>query len=236
MDAFTSSGNYLGTDRLKRPLTNAERDQLQKVLRKHDFAGASLVALRFAYKLTRNRLRAGDLMGRVNLRLVCWGWDPNAVTLVKGLCRLVWSVHTHQERETDVARRAEERFLAEENARADAPPVVAKRGDPLRPRKEEPMVPTFEQEAADEARLAAELGELRANLAKLRAYFVSKKDEVNVLYLDQWMAGVQDVAKMAENTGRDPEEFYAAQKRRRRAIERFLAEKNGVPPDDEENE
>jgi len=98
------------------------------------------------------------------------------------------------------------------------------------------MVPTFEQEAADEARLAAELGELRANLAKLRAYFVSKKDEVNVLYLDQWMAGVQDVAKMAENTGRDPEEFYAAQKRRKRAIERFLAEKNGVPTDDEENE
>jgi len=175
-------------------------------------------------------------MGRVNLRLVCWGWDPNAVTLVKGLCRLVWSVHTHQERETDVARRAEESFLAEENARADAPAVVATRGDPLRPRKEEPMVPTFEQEAADEARLAAELGELRANLAKLRAYFVSKKDEVNVLYLDQWMAGVQDVAKMAENTGRDPEEFYAAQKRRKRAIERFLAEKNGVPTDDEENE
>jgi len=65
---------------------------------------------------------------------------------------------------------------------------------------------------------------------------VSKKDDVNVLYLDQWMAGVVDVAKMAENTGRDPEEFYAAQKRRRRAIERFLAEKNGVPPDDEENE
>ena len=98
------------------------------------------------------------------------------------------------------------------------------------------MVPTFEQEAADEARLAAELGELRANLAKLRAYFVSKKDEVNVLYLDQWMAGVVDVAKMAENTDRDPEEFYAAQKRRKRVIERFLAEKNGVPTDDEENE
>ena len=59
---------------------------------------------------------------------------------------------------------------------------------------------------------------------------------MNVLYLDQWMAGVQDVAKMAEDTGRDPADFYAAQKRRKRVIERFLAEKNGVPTDDEENE
>ena len=236
MEAFTSSGNYLGTNRLTRALTNAERDHLQRVLAKHDFAGASLVGLRFAYKLTRSRERARDLVGRANLRLVRTGWDPNEVALVKRLCRLVWSEHMNQERETDVARRAEETFLTEEKARADAPPVVPKRGDPLHPRKEEPMVPTFEQESADEDRLAAKLGELRADLAKLRAYFVSKKDDVNVLYLDQWMAGVVDVAKMAENTDRDPEEFYAAQKRRKRVIERFLAEKNGVPTDDEENE
>ena len=45
----------------------------------------------------------------------------------------------------------------------------------LRPRKQEPVVPTFEQEAADEDRLAAEFGEQRANLAKLRAEFVSKR-------------------------------------------------------------
>ena len=94
----------------------------------------------------------------------------------------------------------------------------------------------LEEEREEDARREAKLGELRADLAKLRAYFVSKKDDVNVLYLDQWMAGVVDVAKMAENTDRDPEEFYAAQKRRKRVIERFLAEKNGVPPDDEENE
>jgi hypothetical protein len=236
LDAFTSSGNYLGTDRLKRRLTDAERDQLQKVLRKHDFVGASMVALRFAYKLTRNRLRAGDLMGRTNLRLLRWGWDPNDVALVKRLCRLVWSEHTHQKRETAVRRRAEEHFLDEEKARADAPLVAATHGDPLRPRKHEPVDPTFEQEAADEERSAAELGEMRADLAKLRACFVSKKDDVNVLYLDQWMAGVEDVAKMVENTGREPEEFYAAQKRRKRAVERLLAEKNGAPPDDEENE
>jgi hypothetical protein len=236
LEAFTSSGNYLGTNRLSRALTNAERDHLQRVLAKHDFAGACLVGLRFAYKLTRGRERARDLIGRANLRLVRTGWDPNEVALVKRMCRLVWSEHTHQERETDVARRAEETFLAEEKAQADAPPVLPKRGDPLHPRNEEPRVPTFEQEAADEARRAAELEEQCADLAKLRAYFVSKKDVVNVDYLDQWMAGVEDVAKMAHNTGHTPEEFYAAQKRRKRAVERILAEKNGAPPDDEENE
>lgn len=236
MDAITSSGNYLGTNRLNRALKDAERDLLAKLLRKHDFVGASLVGLRFAYKLTRSRERARDLMGRANLRLVRTGWDPNEVSLVKRMCRLVWSEHMNQERETDVSRRAEERFLAEEKALADTPPVVLKRGDPLHPRQEEPRVPTFEQEAADEARRAAEIEEQCADLAKLRAYFVSKKDVVNVLYLDQWMAGVEDVAKMVENTGRTPEEFYAAQKRRKRAVARLLAEKNGAPPDDEENE
>ncbi len=243
MDAITSSGNYLGTDRLKRALTNAERDLLAKLLRKHGFVGASMVALRFAYKLTRNRERARDLMGRVNVRLVCWGWDPNAVSLLKALCRLVWSEHTHQVRETDVARRAEEGFLREEGIHGEQLPAVAQSGDPLRARKEGPVASSPEQEVirleeerADDARIAAQLEEARANLAKLRAYFVSKKDAVNVLYLDQWMAGVEDVAKMVANTGHTPEEFYAAQKRRKRAVERLLAEKNGAPPDDEDNE
>ena len=59
---------------------------------------------------------------------------------------------------------------------------------------------------------------------------------MNVVYLEQWMAGIEDPATMAEKTGRDPAEFHLAQKRRKRVIERFLAEKNGVPPDDEESE
>jgi hypothetical protein len=243
LDAITSSSNYLGTDRLKRALTNAERDQLQRVLGKHDFVGASMVALRFAYKLTRSREGARDLMGRVNVRLVCTGWDPNDVTLVKRLCRLVWSVYTHQERETDVARRAEEGFLREEGIHGEQAPVAPRRGDPLHAEKAGPLTPSHEQdlirledERADDARDAAQLAELRADLAKLRGVFRVKKDEVNLLYLDQWMAGTEDGTQMAEKTGRDPEDFYAAQKRRKRAVERLLAEKNGAPRDDEENE
>ena len=243
MEAITSSGNYLGTDRLKRALTNAERDQLAKVLRKHGFVEASVVALRFAYKLTRSRERARDLIGRVNLRLVCTGWDPNEVALVKRLCRLVWSEHTHQKRETDVSRRAEEGFLREEGIHGELAPVAPQRGDPLRAKKEglmasspEQHVLRLEEEREEDARREAKLVEMRGDLKKLRDIFEAKKDDTNVIYLDQWMAGTADVTKMTADTGRDPEEFYAAQKRRKRVIERFLAEKNGVPTDDEENE
>jgi len=59
-------------------------------------------------------------------------------------------------------------------ASCDVVPQAVDR-ESLRPRKQEPVVPTFEQEAADEDRLAAEFGEQRANLAKLRAEFVSKR-------------------------------------------------------------
>ena len=94
----------------------------------------------------------------------------------------------------------------------------------------------LEEEREDDARRAAKLAELRADLGKLRDVFRAKKDEVNVVYLEQWMTGTEDPAEMAEKTGRDPAEFHLAQKRRKRVIERFLAEKNGVPSDDEENE
>ena len=243
MEAITSSGKYLGTDRLKRALTNEERDQLARALRRHGFVEASLVALRFAYKLTRGQERARDLMGRVNLRLVRKGWDPNEVALVKRLCRLVWSEHTNQEHETDVTRRAEEGFLREQEIHGELPPAASQSGDPLRAKKEGPtasspeqLVIRLEEERADDARRELKLVELRGDLRKLRDVFEAKKDDVNVLYLDQWMAGIEDPAKMAAKTGRDPAEFHLAQKRRKRVIERFLAEKNGVPPDDEENE
>ena len=94
----------------------------------------------------------------------------------------------------------------------------------------------LEEEREDDARRAAKLAELRADLGKLRDVFRAKKDEVNVVYLEQWMAGTEDPATMAEKTGRDPAEFHLAQKRRKRVIERFLAEKNGVPTDGGENE
>ena len=52
----------VGTDRLGRPLTDEEKKRFGALLREHDYPGARLVALRFAYKLTRSLQRAQDLM------------------------------------------------------------------------------------------------------------------------------------------------------------------------------
>src|SRR5260370_27590576 len=101
----------LGTDRLGRPLTPEESKRFGALLREHDYPGARLIALRFAYKLARTRNRAQDLMGRADLRLVRLGWDPAEVSLVRRLCRLVWSEWTHAVGESDAARKAEEGFL-----------------------------------------------------------------------------------------------------------------------------
>jgi hypothetical protein len=237
LDAITSSNNYLGTDRLGRPLTDAENKQLGKLLRQNDFAGASLVALRFAYKLTRSRERSRDLMGRANLRLVRTGWDPNAVLLVKRMCRLVWSEFNNQIRETDVARRAEEVFLREEGI--DADPIAAARShdDPLRQKKEpvrlatsaEELAVRAESEREDDARDAREVGELRGQMGRLRDAFQASKDEVNLIWLEHFMKGKTDPAEIARASGRDVADFYAAKKRRDRAVRKI----QGVDADEE---
>jgi hypothetical protein len=77
---------------------------------------------------------------------------------------------------------------------------------------------------------------MRADFARMRAHFEAKKDEVNVRFLDNYMAGKSSVAPMATEDGPDAAKLYAAQKRRKRVLDRFLAEKNGVPPAGEEDE
>src|SRR5260370_5955891 len=69
----------LGTDRLGRPLTDDEKKRFGALLREHDYPRMRLIALRFAYKLTRSKARAQDLMGRADLRFVRSGWDPDRV-------------------------------------------------------------------------------------------------------------------------------------------------------------
>ena len=101
---------YVGTDRLGRALTDDEKRGLAALLRAHDWVGACMIALRFAYRLTHRIGAAQDLMGRVRLRFVRSGWDPRQVPLVKRLCRLVWSEWTHELEEAKVAREAERTF------------------------------------------------------------------------------------------------------------------------------
>jgi hypothetical protein len=243
LDAFTSSGNYLGTDRIGRALTDAEKKQLARLLRANDFVGASMVALRFAYRLARRIEGARDLMGRTNLRLVRWGWDPNAVPLAKRLCRLVWSEFTHQKRETAAARRAEEVFLREQQAEgAGLVHAAPTRGDPLRQSKE-PAAPSAEQQAIrledereQDARDEKELARLRQALPKLRERLQAHEDDVNLMWLDYRLKGIKDPGTMARESGRNVTEFYAAAKRRERAVRAVLPEVTGEPAVDEENE
>jgi len=201
----------LGTDRLGRPLTDEEKKRFGALLREHDYPGARLVALRFALKLTRARLRAQDLMGRVDVRLVRTGWDPAEVSLVRRLCRLVWSEWTHAIEETEAARKAEEGFLREMQV------------------TEGLAIPSAEQRAAEyetrtEARMYA-----KAQLEKLRAAFENAGDAVNLLWLDHSLEEETDLQKMAAQSGRDVTEFYSAAKRRKRVVRRLLAEERGVP-------
>ena len=191
---------YVGTDRLERPLTDSEKKELAARLREHDFVGASLVALRFAFKLRRSRQAAQDLRGRANLRFVRQGWDSLVVTLVKCLCRFVWSEHTHAEREDATARKATDIFLREQNVhdldKGDAPSA-------------EDWALRLEAERQEEAHA-------KEQIESLRAAFVAAGDEINVLWLDFRLAGVVEPAEMERLSGRPVAEFYRAADRRKR--------------------
>jgi hypothetical protein len=205
--------------------------------------------LRFAYRLTHSRERARDLLGRTNLRLVRTGWDPNAVLLKKALCRLVWSEFTHELSESAAARHAEEVFLREEGIHAEQPPAAPAGLDPLRAPQNpvrhalspEQHAVRAETEREEDARAEKERTRLRAHLAALRKTFETNEDEVNLLWLDHRLKAVEAAsaadaelppepspAALAHETGRDVSDFYAAKKRRDRAVRKIL----GV--DDEE--
>jgi hypothetical protein len=195
---------YVGTDRLARPLTDAEKKDLSALLREHDFAGASLVALRFAFTLRPSKPRAQELQERANLRFVRQGWDPRVVTLPKCLCRFVWSEHTHAAREYVATLKATEDFRREQAIQhSDAPSV-------------EDEITRAESEHQAEARA-------KEQLDSLRAAFVAAGDEINLLWLDYRLAGIAEPSEMARLSGRDVGEFYRAADRRKRHTSRLLA-------------
>jgi hypothetical protein len=209
----------LGPDRIERPMTGDETTRLGALLRKHDYPGARLVALRFAFGLTRTHAGAKDLLGRVDLRLVRLGWDPSRVSLVRYLCRLTWSEWTHATGESDKDRRAEETYQRAFEADGGA------------------AAPSAERLALDHGASEAAQVTAKARLAALRAVFEAGRDVVNLLWLDAALAladGTPDVHTLAAETGRDVAEFYAAAKRRKRAVLRLLAEERGVAWNDDE--
>ena len=200
----------LDRERRGRALTSEERVRFGALLREHDYPGARLVALQFAYKLSRSRAQAQDLMGRADLRLARLGWDPQEVSLTKRLCRLVWSEWTNTTTESAAARRAEEAFVRQ---------MQEEHG--LSASSVEKQAVKREIEDAAQARATAKLD-------KLRASFEKAGDAVNLLWLDYALKEETDLQKMAGQSGRDVTEFYRAADRRKRHTRRLIAAEAGV--------
>jgi hypothetical protein len=205
--------SYAGTDRLGRALTDPEKHALAALLRAHDFVGACMIALRFAYKLTHSLQRAQDLMGRVRLRLVRVGWDPREVPLVKRLCRLVWSEWTHELEESATARHAEKVFLEEMD-------LSVRRTAP----SPEDVAARIQDELDADARATA-------HIDRLRTAFEAAGDEVNLLWLKYSLDEITSIARMSELSGRPPADFYDAADRRKRIVKKIVAAARGVPPE-----
>jgi hypothetical protein len=202
---------YVGTNRLGRPLTPAESRQLGALLREHDLAGARSISLNYARKKTRSHVAAEDLWNRAYVRLVEQGWDPRTVTLAKCLCRFVWSEHTNTISEDNRRRKAEEVFFREQgldHSDAGVPSV-------------EDFAVRLESERRDEAHA-------KHRIAALRARFVEADDQINLLWLEYWLSGVEEPGEMARLSNHEPEEFYRAADRRKRHVNRLLAAERGA--------
>jgi len=203
---------FPGTKKLDRPLTDAEKRDLAKLLRAHDFEGARLIATRFAYRKTYNMARARDLVGAACQALVEYGWDPARVSLIGCLNRFVWRAWTHELREARVQREAEIRFLEEQ----------AKNPGTTSPEK----LVEIRQRLDSLARLQRRKAEQA--LARMRAAFEKAGDEVNLLRMDFEAKGILALDEMARLRGREASEFYIAAKRRKRLILRLRDGEGGV--------
>lgn len=171
-------------------------------------------------------------MSRADLRLVRFGWDPRDVTLVRRLCRLVWSEWTHADSEGSRIQKGEEGFIREleatEGLKLARPPVWDSE------RRPEWAVPSYEQQVTSAETARESRTKASVQLEKLRAIFEKTGDEVNLLWLKFALEDVTDLQKMAAASGRDVADFYAAAKRRKRAVQRLLANERGVTLSDEE--
>jgi hypothetical protein len=181
------------------------------------------VALRFAYKLTESRKWAQDLMARVDLRLVRFGWDPSEVDLARRLRRLVWSEWTHADSEMETMQKAEEGFVHEMEA-AEGVKVVVSGSTEEDDWSAEVAVPSHEHLFTEREAAAESHRKASAHLERLRASFVEAGDEVNLLWLKFALEDVTELQKMAAASGRDVTDFYTAAKRRKRAVQRLLAD------------
>jgi hypothetical protein len=207
----------VGKDRQGRPPTEEEKRRFDEVLREHDYSGTRLVALRFAFKLTKAIARAQELMSRVDVRLRRAGWDPGEVALASRLCRLTWSEWTHAEEEDDANRRVAD-GLAQD--------LEVTKGT---------KIPPVEQQVVEESDRTVILTKTVVRLHALREKFEAAGDTLNLAWLDAAEAngGKPDLEQLARATGRAVAEFHDAAKRRRRAVLKLQGEEHGVTFEEE---
>jgi hypothetical protein len=185
------------------------RRRFEALLIEHKIEEAYLVALAFAYDLTKSRHRARELAMRA--RSLLWercSWNPaNGPTLAIYLCGIVRSQRSH-DAEKESTRSEYETAYAEEMAVRHAP-----------------TEPSPEEAALETARHA----DGAEQIALLRRSFEDENDEVNLLWLDFALEGVGEPAEMARRSGREAKDFYRAADRRKRHVRRLLAAKQRAP-------
>jgi DNA-directed RNA polymerase specialized sigma24 family protein len=184
--------------------TAAERAAFDEMLLGQDLESAEVQAYDYAFRLTRrNPAMAKQLVLQARTRL--WErctFDPKKAPLGAFLCGVVRSVWSTEARRAVTQREREVEYLTEVDTLEGS---NAKSPEDLHVARDEST------EARDEA--ARELDELRA-------HFVDTGDEVNLLWLQYSLDGIDDLPEMVAKSGRKVEEFYRARDRRVRYVKR----------------
>jgi len=187
--------------------TAEQRAAFEEMLLEQDLEGALLAAMEYAMNLTRdNETMARELVLRARTRL--WeqcSWDPQKAPLAAALCGMVRSERSNDARRGDRSRKREAAYVTEVETLDGA---AAKSAEELA--------------VANEQR-EEERGQAAGRLEELRARFVAAGDEVNVLWIEYSLDGVEDPAEMARRSGRDVKDFYRARDRRVRLVQRMRA-------------
>jgi DNA-directed RNA polymerase specialized sigma24 family protein len=189
--------------------TDAERAAFDEMLLGEDLEGAEVRAYDYALRLTgKNPTMARQLVKQARTRL--WercSWNPKSCPLGAYLCGAVRSIWSTEARRAVNQRETEVEYLTELDPFQDAQGVSP---EDMHVAREESL------RARDQA---------ARELAAFKAHFEESGDQVNVLWIEYALDGVDGVAEMVARSGLRPEDFYRAHDRRVRYVERLKEKK-----------
>lgn len=193
-----------------REVTSDERLRFEEMLLGQDLATAQRIALGYAFRRTRSQVMARQL--RDDALALLWeraSWDPaKGPALPVVLCGIIRSQLSHEKESREAREELEQESLADPST---APDTIESPED---------LALAVDEKGEDDAQATADQ-------EWLRRAFEAAGDEVNLLWLKLALDGVpaDDPAAMAEAAGRDVNDFYRAQERRKRHLRRLLAMK-----------